>query len=456
MFTFGKSRAAISPGNLAKYHQRSYPADTRWTWAKHLFTLDGLLLDAIAGKHARLLLSLPPRHGKSTLASIYLSAWYLGKNPDHHIILTAHTHDLAASFSNKAKGVLADVGEEVFGIEIDPKVAARDNWQIKGRQGGMTAAGIGGPILGRGANLLLIDDPVKNAEEAKSAVYREQFRDWFLSTAMSRLEPGGVVILTAARWTIDDPIGWLLSQPEKKWHWVNFPAIATGDKSDPLKRKKGEALWPRRWPIESLDAKRADVGSRWFEANYQGNPLPAETAAFKPAWIRLVDEPPPVDETIRCRGWDTASSESKTADYTAGVRVSYHAETGLYFIEHVIRAKLSPGALKRRIGGTARSDGYETAVRIEQEPGGSGLIAAEALLEELSDYDTGSVRATGSKESRWQPLAAAMENGKVYIVADGAWAEEFIEELLHVPSSAHDDMVDATSLAFSELRKCYR
>jgi len=234
---------------------------------------------------------------------------------------------------------------------------------------------------------------------------------------------------------------------------VNFPAIATGGKADPLKRSKGEPLWKKRWPIESLNAKRADVGGRWFEANYQGNPLPAETAAFRPDWVRLVDEAPPEDETIRCRGWDTASSEGKSADYTAGARISYHAESGLYFIEHVTRGKLSPGRLKQRIGGTAQSDGYETSVRIEREPGGSGLIAAEALLEGLDDYDTDSVRASGSKDARWEPLAIAMENGKVFIVADRAWAEEFIEELLRVPSSAHDDMVDAASLAYSELRK---
>ena len=111
---------------------------------------------------------------------------------------------------------------------------------------------------------------------------------------------------------------------------MNFPAIATGGKADPLKRSKGEPLWKKRWPIESLNAKRADVGGRWFEANYQGNPLPAETAAFRPDWVRLVDEAPPEDETIRCRGWDTASSEGKSADYTAGARISYHAESGLY------------------------------------------------------------------------------------------------------------------------------
>ena len=193
------------------------------------------------------------------------------------MIQCAHTFELAAEFGGKARNLLQDVGAEVFGVDVDPKQSARHEWGIEGRKGGLTAAGVNGPILGKGAHLLLVDDPVKNADEAQSEAYQRSFRDWFLSTAMSRLEPGGVAIVCAARWTDADPIGWLLAE-QAGWEWINCPALPP--RTTRLAASRGKHL-AGALAGSRTEREEARPGSRWFAAAHQGDPQEAGGAIFE-------------------------------------------------------------------------------------------------------------------------------------------------------------------------------
>jgi len=237
--------------------------------------MDQAIVETILGRTAPILvIEAPPRHGKSELVSRYLPAWYLGIFPARRVMLAAYASGFARSWGRKARSLLIEHGRDWFGVEVSGQVRAASEWGITGTEGGMVTAGVGGPLTGRGANLLIVDDPIKNAEQAFSQTIRDNHWDWWQSTASTRIEPGGCAIIIATRWHEDDLSGRLLrdaatgeGSPVRR---LRLPAIA--ETHDPLGRAPGEALWPQRWPRERLEQVRLQKEPHWWDSLYQQRP----------------------------------------------------------------------------------------------------------------------------------------------------------------------------------------
>jgi predicted phage terminase large subunit-like protein len=425
----------------------------RWRLAPHLALIDELLVDAAAGG-ARIAISMPPRHGKSELVSHHFPAWYLGTFPDRRVILAGYEADFAAGWGGKARDLL-DRHTAAFGVRVRAESSARHRWDVDRHSGGMLTAGVGGPLTGRGADVLIIDDPIKNAEEAHSATYRDRAWDWYRSVAYTRLEPHASVIVIATRWHEDDLVGRLIQAEPDHWKVLSLPALA--EDADPLGRQPGQALWPVRYPVSALEATRRVVGEYWWAAQYQQRPSPAGGGIFKRAWFRTfhdLGEAYRLGDAIipraRCRRFctvDLAASTSTRADYTVIGCWAVTPSNDLLLID-LVRARLeAPDILPalRRV-----YDQHRPA-QIGIERAGYQL----ALIQEAtrSGLPIHQLAPDGDKFSRALPAAARMEGGHIAWRGDAPWRDEFEAELLAFPHGGHDDQVDVVAYAALELAR---
>lgn len=447
-----------TPALLARYSSRG-----RWKLAKHLQLIDRELMDLANGINKRLILTLPPRHGKSMLVSQYFPAWYLGMNPDKQVILSSYQADFASQFGRKARDVLDEYGETLFGLSVRSDSSAADRWGIEDHIGGMQTAGAGGPITGKGADCLIVDDPYKNWQEANSALIRDRMWDWWGSTARTRLEPGGIALVVHTRWHQDDLIGRLLQAQEEggeKWRVVNFPAISDD----------GEALWPERYDVPALEEIRKSIRSQYiWEALYQQRPTPREGGLFRAAWLRYYtvqgeylrltrfdEHNRPLPDVIVSRREamvfvtaDTATKAKTSADYSVIATWLFHRATGSLALLDVIRKKVDTPDLLPLLSG-ACLQARAKFVLIEEASSGTELIQ---LLRKnnaciggipVKSYLTGSL----DKVARSAPAQLRMESGMIYFPAfETAWKAECVAELLSFPKSINDDFVDNVSMA---------
>ena len=401
----------------------------------HLDLLDRAIIETIA-TGGRLLVMMPPRYGKSELCSRYTPAWYLGTYPDRRVMLCSFDAELAAGFGRWSRDLLRAFGPLLFGVAVRSDSAAADRWDIAGRKGGMLAAGIGGSITGRGADLLIIDDPVKSVEDAMSETLRVKAWDWFRGTALTRLEPGAAVIVIMTRWHEDDLGGRILGGDAKEWNVLRLPALA--EENDLLGRQPGEALWPERYSVADLAQKKRDMGSWLFSAEYQQQPIPAEGNLFKACWLRHYR--PVSDNAIDlggrvvlrrdCRHFvscDLAASTKSSADYTVIACWAITPGDELVLVD-LIRVRMEGPdivpALKRvyaqyepyAIG--VESTGFQ--LTIVQEARRAGLPITE-------------LRADKDKVSRAYAATAWMESGKVFFPAESDYLDALEAEILVVP-----------------------
>jgi predicted phage terminase large subunit-like protein len=301
----------------------------------------------------------------------------------------------------------------------------------------MICAGIGAGLTGSGADLIIVDDPIKDMEEASSLLIRDAIHDWFTSVALTRLSPGGKVLIVMTRWHHDDLVGRLLTDNPDGWEVLHLPAI----------NDAGEALWPERYGIDHLMSIKADVGSRVFEALYQGRPTPDEGGFFRREWFQVVDRGFS-EGAYRCRYWDKAATAGG-GDWTTGVLIA--TEGGRYCIEDVVHVQYGPKDVQAVIRRTAELDGRAVRIRMEQEPGSSGVEVIDLYARQiLVGYDFRPDKVTGSKDLRAGALSAALECGNVSIVRAN-WNRDLIQEFCEFPLGAHDDQVDAAAGAFREL-----
>ena len=237
--------ARTSPAGLAWYY-----SDGAWIMAPHLNLLSQKVVAAATTPNARLIVTMPPRHGKSELISRFTPAWYLGTFPEHKVMLASYSDQFAASWGRSSREVMENVGPELWNLSVDQEAKGGQHWELvlpRGgrkvlRSGEMNTAGVGGGMTGKGANLLIIDDPIKNAVDAQSDVIREAQHDWWKSTARTRLQADASVILVMTRWHEDDLAGRFLTDNEENWELINFPGICEVDGPDELGRHKGDAL----------------------------------------------------------------------------------------------------------------------------------------------------------------------------------------------------------------------
>ena len=420
---------------------------------RHLRAVNRILVDAAAHGGRHIAIQFPPRHGKSTLAVMYYSAWYLGRWPDRRVMLATHESSYAESWGGRVRDILAEHGD-LFGVRVRPDVGARSEWEIDGRSGGMKTAGVGGSITGRGADLLICDDPLKNHEEAMSPVVRNAVWDWFRTTAYTRREPHATTLVIMTRWHPEDLIGRLTSpgwnENYADWTVISFPALA--EPNDAAGRQPGEALWPERYPVTELESIRRAQGSAWFNALYQQDPRAVSGGTmFRREWFRVVEQAPVACRWCRC--WDTAATEKKLAgddpDWFAGALVGEHE--GVWYIRDVRRIQGTSRAAELLVEQTARLDPPGTSIRMLAGRGDGGKRTIDHYARHiLVGYDFGELPEATSKTLRAAPLAAAAEAGNVCLVA-GAWVPAFLDEAEGFPNSAHDDQIDAASGAQSEL-----
>jgi predicted phage terminase large subunit-like protein len=427
----------------------------RWVAAKHLQLLDRYLVEVAAGRITRLLVTAPPRHGKSELCSQYMPAWFLGRYPNRRVILCSYEFEFAASWGRKARDVLSAFGQELFGVTIRPDAAAAHRFDIAGWEGGMVCAGAGGPITGRGADLLLVDDPVKNHEDTASLARRDAMWDWWRSVALTRLEPGGRVCLVMTRWHEDDLAGRILSDPDvaKLWTVVNLPAIAEDD--DVLGRETGQALWPARFDRAALDAARRQLGETLFQSLYQGRPRPVEGSVFHADRFRYftpVEGGYDLGSSIvtqqscwRFMTVDPAISTKTSADYTV-VGVFDVSESNQLIVVDIQRQRLEgPDQIK--------------LLRSMFEQYGPRFIAVEstayqlALLQALKrqGFPVRELKADRDKLGRALHAAARVDGGDVYFPTRAPWLGSFEEELVSFPQARYDDQVDVLSYAAQQV-----
>jgi predicted phage terminase large subunit-like protein len=405
----------------------------------------------------RAIVEAPPRHGKSDLCSRFFPAWYEGRHPNHRLMLTSYAAHLTYGWSRRARDIIASWGRELFGRGLGAARAA-DNWEMEGGEGGVYASGIRGAQTGRGANGLVVDDPVKDSKEAQSETLQDSNWDWFRSVALTRLEvdEDGLppfVLVIMARWNEKDLVGKLLEQdaesndPEDHYYVLNLPALA--EANDPLGRAEGEALWPGKYPRERLERLRARIGTYFFSALYQGRPTPAGGGMFKREWWQRYRVMP----TKARRGGifiDTATDDKSTGDPFAMATIR---QRGLdFFWERAMHQQLAfPDQIRVVLDAREASRSPVTPaglpIYIEETPWALPLIKAlKKLVTRVIGVKTGGV----SKIARAMAGTPYVEAGNCYLPENASWVADFIEEHAAGPSAGwHDDYVDTTSLGLN-------
>lgn len=444
--------------NLAWFLE--YDGRGAWQPARHLDLLCSRLEAVERGGIKRLMVFEPPRHGKSEVVSKKFPAWFLGRNPDEEVILTSYAAELAYDFSRIARDTLREWGPRLWGVSVAQDSSAIGRWGIQGHRGGLTAAGVGGPITGRGAKVAICDDPFKNYEEAASATIREKVLKWYKSTFRTRLAPGGAIVLVMTRWHQEDLAGTLQREFEEgageEWEVISLPAIA--EENDILGRKPGEPLWPERYPLEELQKLKFALGSYLWAALYQQRPAPAEGNKFKRSWFRYFDiiddhvilhipDAEPKRYALKdcwCfQTCDPAGSEKASADYFV---------LGTWLVTPA-RDLLLRDVLRERLEGPDQPrlfrQGYERWTPRPRMQGieskGIGLTLFQTLRR--SGLPVRELKAETDKVIRALPVMARMESGMVYFLRNAPWLGEYESELLYFPNGEHDDQVDMTSYA---------
>lgn len=381
--------------------------------------------------------SMVPTHN-SQYTSHWLPTWYLEHFPNKQIIFCSYGGDYASEWGRSVRDEISMNPKCIGRIRSDSKAVS--NWQtVEG--GGMKTAGVGGPITGRGADLVIIDDPHKNWAEAMSPQIREMIIDWFKATLYTRLEPNASIILIQTRWHEHDLSGYLLDDHEDDWELLRFPALA--EKDDILGRAEGEALCPERYSKKELEKIKRVVGSHVFAGLYQQRPAPLGGNILKKDWFRYWETlPAQFDEMIQ--SWDLAFKGTGTSYVVGQV---WGRKGANYYLVDQIRDKMEFVEQLRQIQVlTKRWPGAVTKV-IED------AADAQAVRSTLTNTVPGIVlqHVRGSKEARLAAVAGVFESGNVYLPAKAEWLDDFIFESTNFPGTANDDQVDAMSLALDRL-----
>lgn len=396
---------------------------------------------AIRGERRRVVIEMPPRHGKSDLASIKYPAWVLGQSPQIPIILTTYAQEFATDFGQATRDLMySDNYQAIFKTRLRPDSEAKAKWMTEDK-GGYTAVGIGGPITGRGFKLGIVDDYLKNREEADSPVTREMIWKWWRSTFLTREEGNGVIIVIATRWHDDDLIGRILKENPEEWEVLKFPAIAEEDEQY---RLKGGALWPEKYPLDILENRRKNLGSFEWSALYQQNPVDEETREFHSRHWRYLD----IQEVKkkRTRNFvtiDPAFSKRDESDNT-GICLNYVDKDNFWHIK-AWKVKLNSKGLIELLFKLNDSENIEV-FGIEK---GVFNLAIKPFLDdemrirnkflnvvELDHKQT-------QKEIRIRGLIPRYESGSIFHITNETYDLE--EELARFPKGKNDDVADATA-----------
>lgn len=458
--------------------------DPSWIPAKWLQYLSFRIATAVARGNCGLLISAPPRHGKSRLSTIGTPLWVLENFPHKNVVVSTYGEELSTDFSREIRDFITNnPGELTVRLRSDTQ---RVTNFLTTKGGGLKAVGLRGAITGRGADVFVLDDYIKEPKEALSKSYLDDLWTWWLTVARTRLEPGAVVIILATRWVSNDLHGRIIEQQRRKgrnfFEIIELPAIAapTPDKPDPLGRQPGEVLFPERYNTQAILDIKSDLTSRWFGAMFQQRPEEEEITLISKAWFPILSRDMFADrlrqaqlagqEILVGRGWDFAST-ADGGDYTAGALCLYNKVTDELYILDMRRGQFSAAKAEEVLAEESENDQkqwssrYNYKVGIEKEPGSSGDYAVRSFEKIVAQSAPGtkvvSYRATKAKQLNAAPLLAAAEHHRVWLVDDGTvgpsnpegtgWIQEFYGEVDRWPDADNDDQIDAVTVAYKML-----
>ena len=404
-----------------------------------------------SGELKRLIINMPPRHTKSEFASFLLPAWFLGKNPEKKIIQTAHTAELAVGFGRKVRNLVSsEAFSKVFDTKLSSDSKAAGRWNTHAG-GDYFAIGVGGAVTGKGADVLIIDDPhsEQEARQNNPAVFDSVY-EWYTSGPRQRLQPGGAIIIVMTRWAKKDLTGAILKGSAKdgvnEWEVIEFPAILPS----------GTPLWPGFWSKEELEALRAELPVSKWEAQYQQNPTSEEGAIIKrDMWRIWENEDPPKCEYL-IQSWDTAFEKNTRADYSACTTwgVFSHPDqhgtlkTNIILLDAFKRRMEFP-ELKQKAFEMWKEWSPDTLI-VEKKAAGAPLIYELRMMGiPLSEYTPSK---GNDKIARVNAISDLFASGIVWCPAT-RWADEVMEEMAAFPHGDNDDLVDSASQALIRYRQ---
>jgi len=395
------------------------------------------------GTLKRLIINMPPRHTKSEFASYLFPAWFLGKFPEKKIIQTAHTAELATGFGRKVRNLVNSPDyQKIFPVKLSSDSKAAGRWNTN-KGGDYFAIGVGGAVTGKGADVLIIDDPHSEQEamQGNPAVY-DRVYEWYGSGPRQRLQPGGAIIIVMTRWSKRDLTGQIIQNSVKRdgdeWETIEFPALMPS----------GKPLWSEFWKQSELEAIKAEIPVSKWEAQYQQNPTSEEGAIIKREMWKIwdKDQPPPCEFIIQ--SWDTAFEKSNRADYSACTTwgVFYKTDNEGFEVAHIIlldafKERMEFPELKQKAMELYKEWEPDSCI-VEKKAAGAPLIYEMRRMGiPLQEYTPGK---GSDKIARVNAISDLFASGFVWC-PDTRWAEEVMEECASFPNGDHDDLMDSTS-----------
>jgi len=428
------------PWKLLPHTFASVLSDGAWIAYRYLILISHVISLAIARGGGRILVSLPPRHGKSWFISQWVPAWFLANWPHKRVILTTYESTFAATWGRKVRNIIKEHGSRI-GVSLADDSTAANNWSTD-KEGGMMTAGVGGPITGKGMDLGIIDDPHKNWQEAQSQSTRKGIQEWFDSTFYTRAEPGATIIVLATRWNEDDLIGYLTTERAADgWFHIVMPAIA--EENDILGRLEGEALCPERYDIDALVRIKANMTAMMWAALFQQRPAPAEGTIFLRERWKFYDRKPVFSFVLQ--SWDTATKKNYDAAFsvcqTWGI-----SPFGVYLIDQ-FRERVQYPQLRKAVD--MQYYKYRpNVILIEDRDSGQALIQS---LQQETSYPVIPVYPDMDKLIRAQAVSPWQVSERLWLPtpSQASWIGDFVESCAAFPNTKFMDEVDAMSQAIA-------
>jgi predicted phage terminase large subunit-like protein len=440
------------------------------------------VVDAILDtEHERyLIINAPPQTGKSSYCGILLPFWITGMFPSWQVMYISYSDEFSTARGKDVRALHQQFGKQLFNSAIDPDFPGATDWRVVGGRGGMLSVGIGGQITGRPGHVIIIDDLIKNAQEATSAATKRLHLAEWDGTINRRIQPGGTVIVIATRWAEDDLSGALIDRMQQpgysgpQWEVLEFPAFAEPSDieeysddfepegwSDVLGRKRGEVLdcrfsrIPNRAPEDFFSIAKASMDPLAFSCLYQQKPSAREGGMFPPENWEYYDpsDLPVIDRMARV--WDIAATEGG-GDWTVGTKIGRSGDK--FYVLDVRRFRRNSGGVQDEVQKVASLDGFETKVLIEEEKGGAGKSVIESFKRLLIGHQVDAAKAEGDKTSRAMPYSAEQHKRRIYLPYPGtvSWdVRAFIDEHRKMMGDGrlpkHDDQIDTAAYAMLEL-----